>query len=62
MAATATTHTVDPVMLKHGEGVEIFRSRKSQMPGDGDNDYDGVQSGKIWRQREGLMGRCSVLR
>ncbi|KAG6807327.1 hypothetical protein H0H92_007983 [Tricholoma furcatifolium] len=37
---------IDPLMPKHGGGVEAFRSGESRMPGDGDDDYDGVQFGK----------------
>ena len=33
---------LDPPMPKRGGGVEAFRSGESRMPGEGDEDYDGV--------------------
>jgi len=35
----------DYMMPKQGGGREAFRSNESRMPGDGDDDYDGVSSG-----------------
>jgi hypothetical protein len=37
---------VDPAMIpKRGGGREAFRSGEARMPGEGDDDYDGVNSG-----------------
>jgi len=36
---------IDPVLPKQGGGVEAFRSGEARMPGDGDEDYDGVTFG-----------------
>ncbi|KAF5385037.1 hypothetical protein D9615_000871 [Tricholomella constricta] len=36
---------MDAVVPKRGGGVEAFRSGEARMPGQGDDDYDGVQSG-----------------
>ncbi|THH20192.1 hypothetical protein EW146_g1131 [Bondarzewia mesenterica] len=38
-------------MPKRGGGREAFRSGEARMPGDGDDDYDGVQSG--WFGKDG---------
>ncbi|KAI0789373.1 tetraspanin Tsp2, partial [Abortiporus biennis] len=36
---------VDYMMPKQGGGREAFRSNEARMPGEGDDDYDGVSSG-----------------
>jgi len=36
---------LDPIVPKRGGGVEAFRSGEARMPGQGDDDYDGVQGG-----------------
>jgi len=36
---------MDPVVPKRGGGVEAFRSGEARMPGQGDDDYDGMQGG-----------------
>ncbi|TFK36002.1 tetraspanin Tsp2 family [Crucibulum laeve] len=36
---------IDPKVPKRGGGVEAFRSGEARMPGQGDDDYDGVNSG-----------------
>ncbi|KAF8079371.1 hypothetical protein FPV67DRAFT_1403124 [Lyophyllum atratum] len=36
---------LDPMVPKRGGGVEAFRSGEARMPGEGDDDYDGVQGG-----------------
>ncbi|TFK34024.1 hypothetical protein BDQ12DRAFT_614170 [Crucibulum laeve] len=36
---------IDPQVPKRGGGVEAFRSGEARMPGQGDEDYDGVTSG-----------------
>jgi len=35
----------DPMVPKRGGGVEAFRSGEARMPGEGDDDYDGVWFG-----------------
>lgn len=35
----------EPAIPKRGGGVEAFRSGESRMPGQNDDDYDGVSSG-----------------
>ncbi len=42
---------VDYMLPKQGGGREAFRSNEARMPGDGDDDYDGVTSG--WFGKEG---------
>jgi hypothetical protein len=36
---------LNPVVPKRGGGVEAFRSGEARMPGEGDEDYDGVTGG-----------------
>ncbi|KII93103.1 hypothetical protein PLICRDRAFT_99501 [Plicaturopsis crispa FD-325 SS-3] len=36
---------IDPILPKGGGGREAFRSGEDRMPGEGDEDYDGVSSG-----------------
>lgn len=33
---------INPILPKHGGGVEAFRSGEARMPGQGDDDYDGM--------------------
>lgn len=40
-----TGDVIDPVMPKRGGGVEAFKSGEARMPGEGDEDYDGVTGG-----------------
>ncbi|KAG6826563.1 hypothetical protein H0H92_015296 [Tricholoma furcatifolium] len=42
---------IDPMVPKHGGGIEAFRSGEARMPGVGDEDYDGVQFGKERRKK-----------
>ncbi|KAJ3481786.1 hypothetical protein NLI96_g7427 [Meripilus lineatus] len=42
---------VDYMLPKQGGGREAFRSNEARMPGEGDDDYDGVTSG--WFGKEG---------
>ncbi|KAG6844084.1 hypothetical protein H0H87_009910 [Tephrocybe sp. NHM501043] len=41
----------DPNMPKRGGGVEAFKSGEARMPGEGDDDYDGVSGGFFGAQR-----------
>ena len=41
---------VDALMPRQGGGREAFKSNESRMPGDGDDDYDGVD---VFGAREG---------
>ncbi|KAG6864938.1 hypothetical protein C0991_006209 [Blastosporella zonata] len=43
---------IDPAMPKRGGGVEAFRSGEARMPGQGDDDYDGV-NGRIFGKEPG---------
>jgi len=40
-----TGEVIDPDMPKRGGGVEAFRSGEARMPGESDEDYDGVTGG-----------------
>lgn len=44
--------TVDYMMPKQGGGREAFKSNESRMPGEGDDDYDGVDAG-LFGSKEG---------
>ncbi|KAG5641117.1 hypothetical protein DXG03_005970 [Asterophora parasitica] len=48
---------IDPDVPKRGGGVEAFRSGEARMPGDGDDDYDGVQGGWFGGQATGAKKR-----
>ncbi|KAG6816990.1 hypothetical protein H0H87_001058, partial [Tephrocybe sp. NHM501043] len=43
---------IDPLVPKQGGGVEAFRSGEARMPGQGDDDYDGVH-GKFFGKESG---------
>ncbi|KAJ7122929.1 hypothetical protein C8R44DRAFT_621324 [Mycena epipterygia] len=45
---------IDAMMPKRGGGVEAFRSGEARMPGQNDEDYDGVNSG--WFGGKGATG------